>query len=193
MNGIEKCKVEVEYNFLNDYEAKRFLSKLDKEFRRKGDFDLLREICIVKFMLETGIRASECLQLLPSDVFLNQSYIHIRAEIAKNRKARIVPISNPVLHCLSHIIREQRKIELVKPECTGLWFKKDGTRYTYGSLSKRIKTFAKWAEIPKEKVYCHNFRHYCATSRLKAGEIGNGRPANYGSYRSENVEALCPL
>lgn len=53
----------------------------------------LRDYTLILFILDTGVRPGEALLLLPEDFNLDSCEVTIRAEIAKTRKKRTLPLS----------------------------------------------------------------------------------------------------
>jgi integrase len=63
-----------------------------------------RDYCLILLTLDCGIRPNEALTLLPKDVNLKGREIHIRAENAKTRVSRTLPISEHTAKALHKLI-----------------------------------------------------------------------------------------
>lgn len=68
---------------------------------------------------------------------------------------------------LKDLIPSQR--DMNSPEFPWLWITEEGTKLSYDAFTKQLKKYAWMAGVPKEKVHCHNFRHYFATQMRKNG------------------------
>jgi site-specific recombinase XerD len=66
-----------------------------------------RDYCLILLTLDCGIRPNEALTLLPKDVNLKGKEIHIRAENAKTRVARTLPISEHTAKALQKLIESR--------------------------------------------------------------------------------------
>jgi site-specific recombinase XerD len=66
-----------------------------------------RDYCLILLTLDCGIRPNEALTLLPRDINLKGKEIHIRAENAKTRVARTLPISEHTTKALQKLIESR--------------------------------------------------------------------------------------
>jgi integrase len=66
-----------------------------------------RDYCLILLTLDCGIRPNEALTLLPRDVNLKGKEIHIRAENAKTRIPRTLPISEHTTKALHKLIESR--------------------------------------------------------------------------------------
>ncbi|WP_339273820.1 tyrosine-type recombinase/integrase [Paenibacillus sp. FSL W8-0426] len=64
----------------------------------------LRDYTLIVLTLDTGIRPSEAMKLIPQDFKLSLKEIHIPAEVAKNRSARTLPLSDMTTKALRKLI-----------------------------------------------------------------------------------------
>lgn len=122
-----------------------------------------RDYTAMLLMLDCGIRVGETVELKVEDIDLKQGLITIRAENAKTRKVRQVPISPIVSKLLKELITISNE---------------DGCQYvfqsTYGSKIQKQNLILAFNRIGKkaglEKRCCpHVFRHGFATNAVKAG------------------------
>jgi len=104
-------------------------------------FTGLRDYGLVCLQLDTGIRPGEALQLLPSDVDLDHLEVNVRAEIAKTREPRILPISPVCAKALLKIM--------------------EFMRYSFDAEYERMPVFTTWEGNPIENhVWAKRFKKY---------------------------------
>lgn len=116
----------------------------------KDDKDRL----IINLLFETGVRASELLDIRVKDIDLINREITLRnTKYGKQRTVFIGPRSYDVLSKLIKNLRPNDKI----------------INLTYNGLYKRVKSIARRAGIDVSSVRPHIFRHTFATESLKKG------------------------
>jgi len=71
--------------YISDEDFKRLVSALDKSY-----FSEHRDFAMIMLMLDSGMRLGECSCLTAQDIDLAHKQIHLRAEITKGRKDRVV-------------------------------------------------------------------------------------------------------
>jgi integrase len=74
------------------------------ELPDKGTFTGLRDYALILLTLDTGIRPGEALSLLPSDVNIRSCEVCVRAEVAKTRTRRTLPISPATAKAISKLL-----------------------------------------------------------------------------------------
>lgn len=74
---------------LNPQEIKKIIRTLNLQ-----EYSQLRDFCLMVLILDTGVRINEACNLLIDDFDVKNKTIKIRSEIAKNREARILPVSS---------------------------------------------------------------------------------------------------
>jgi site-specific recombinase XerD len=121
----------------------------------------LRDRAIMSLFYGTGIRASECSNLLERDVDLERRTAKVKG---KGGDERIVPFNEAVGRAL-RIYRDARG-----PSKTGEFFvSRRGKRMSRGSMYERVRKHGQQAGL-KKKVSPHRLRHACATALVRAGE-----------------------
>ena len=121
----------------------------------------MRDRLIIKFLIATGARISEILNLKISDVE-NQNYEFIKV-LGKGSKYRVIPIYDSLEKEIKEFIHDYR-IKLKGADETFNLF--PGARRE--NFWKRLKVIAKNAGIEKN-IYPHIFRHSLATVLLSNG------------------------
>lgn len=138
----------------------------------------IRDRAIMETLYATGIRHNELYNLDLYDADLSRKRLTIRQ--GKNRRDRIVPLTENATHWLNQYLDKSRS-ELIRkayskkakqrgepmPNPTqALWLSYTGKRLCYSSIDQNISKYAKLAEI---KINIHSFRHCCASHLLKNG------------------------
>jgi len=88
LKDLKRRKVDDRIIQIDDQVIKKLLDLPDK-----STFSGLRDYALILLQLDTGIRPKEALALMPSDINFQSMEVYIRAENAKTRIARTVPIS----------------------------------------------------------------------------------------------------
>ena len=88
LKSLKRKKVDDRIVQIDDQVIKKLLDLPDK-----STFSGLRDYALLLLQLDTGIRPKEALALMPSDINFQSMEVYIRAENAKTRIARTVPIS----------------------------------------------------------------------------------------------------
>ncbi|AGL03530.1 tyrosine-type recombinase/integrase [Desulfoscipio gibsoniae] len=105
-------------NPLNDFKRRKADSRIvqiEPEFIKKllslpdqKTFPGLRDYSLILLQLDTGIRPKEALSLLVTDINFNSLEVYVRAENAKTRIARTLPISLITAKAIQKLIVAQR-------------------------------------------------------------------------------------
>ncbi|MDO4472346.1 MAG: tyrosine-type recombinase/integrase [Bacillota bacterium] len=123
-----------------------------------------RDVCILTFALNLGLRRSELEGINTSDVKISRerSYIHIRG---KGNKERDIPLNDS---CISAYENYIEKRILAKYESAGpaLFISKQGKRMDGNTICKMIKKFALMAGLDPE-ITTHSLRHTFATNTVR--------------------------
>lgn len=119
----------------------------------------LKHKSMISIIYSAGLRRSELLNMLKTDIDSERMVIHIRN--AKGMKERMVPLSHKILELLREYYKQY------KPNYY-LFEGVNGMQYSERSLEQVVKTAAKRAGITKH-VHLHMLRHSYATHLLEAG------------------------
>lgn len=143
---------------LSDEEVKRLL-----KMPNRGTYAGYRDFTIMILMLDTGIRVTECMNLKIEDVDLSSRIILVRAESAKTRVARQLPISKKTCKLLRALILKAKESHY-----EFIFMSAFGNRLTRNQVNHNFKKYANLAEI-KGRCSPHNYRHTFATNFIRAG------------------------
>jgi integrase/recombinase XerD len=125
-------------------------------------FTGIRDYATLSLLLETGIRANECVSLTLADIHFSDSNILIRN--AKGHKERMVPIQSTMKNLLKKYIAIRGTVET-----DALFITIDETPLTKRQLQNRITQYGKKANIKDVRCSCHTFRHTFAKMSVKNG------------------------
>jgi len=163
-NNVEiQTEEEETFEMFTDEEIEALLNS-----PKRRSYTGLRDYAMMILMVDTGLRIGEMTSLIRGDFDLNYRQIEVRAEIAKNRRSRIVPISRTTVEVLQELfayvnIGEDDVDEFV-------FLTQYGERYYGDTFAKMLKQYAKRASIQiNARVSPHTFRHYFAVKFLRNG------------------------
>lgn len=88
LDGFRRKKAEGRVVSLDSDTLKKLIALPDQH-----TFAGLRDYALILLTLDTGIRPKEAFSLLPADVNLRSLEVYVRADVAKTRVARTLPIS----------------------------------------------------------------------------------------------------
>lgn len=141
-----------------------------------------RDEAICRFLLETGVRASECIGLTLADLDI----AHGLAEIikGKGRKSRRVSYGPQTGRALDRYLRARRGHKLAQ---TGvLWLGENNRGFGYGALWQMIRTRGLKAGI--EDLHPHRLRHTLASRWLEAGGSEGGLMSQAGWSQRKMID-----
>jgi len=133
---------------------KKLLSLCDK-----ATFLGSRDTLVLSVLTETGVRASELLQINIEDIDFSDSSITIRN--GKGRKPRIVFIGSTCRKQLRKYLNKR------KSQDGALFITNQGTRLTFSGLRQIIRRLCKQAGMEEEGL--HSFRRTFAIEQLRQG------------------------
>jgi site-specific recombinase XerD len=133
-----------------------------------------RDEALIRFMVETGTRATETVTLRAEDVDLVKRVAIIRK--GKGGDGRVVPFSTNCAAAIDKYLRLRRRQGM--PMDGPLWVGVGGKTFGYYGLAKTLKTRARVAGVPDFHV--HLTRHTAATRWLRQGGSEGGLMAVAG-------------
>lgn len=158
------------------------ISALIKACRGK-DFRDLRDNAIVRLMLETGLRAGECVAIMLDDVDLQAGTVTVRR--GKGGKGRTVPIGPDTTKAIGDYTRKGRDRHALAAR-EELWLGDRKRGFTYYALHKSLAGRAKTAGL--EGFHPHKLRHTYAHRWLEAGGSEGGLMSVAGWTRPEMIQ-----
>lgn len=123
-----------------------------------------RDYCMMLVLCDCGLRVKELTNLRVSDVDFSLRQIVVRAEFAKTKTLRVVPISQKTAKELQKLV-SYMDVEDDDP----LWLTQFGERYYGDTFAKMLKLYAKRVGVEGPRVSPHTFRHYFAVKFLREG------------------------
>ena len=155
LDGLKKRKPQGRIVQLTEKNIADVLSQPDKS-RYTG----LRDYCLICLQIDTGVRPGEALQLMPSDFSHEKKEIIIRAEVAKTRVSRVLPLSDPTVQTI-------QKLLTVRPwENAPIFATETGTPYSVRSWSRRLNAYGKKCGL---NITAYHLRHASALLLLRRG------------------------
>lgn len=129
----------------------------------KKRFAGLRDYALILLTLDTGIRPKEAFSILISDVNFRSLEIYVRADVAKTKVARTLPISKITSQAISDLIQVRHKDwdNGIPVFCSsdGTWLKND----TWGD---RLEMYCRELGV---KIRPYDLRHAFALQFLRNG------------------------
>ena len=124
-----------------------------------------RNKAMLEVLYSCGLRVSELVNLLISNLFLKHEYISI---IGKGKKQRLVPISQKAIQEINFWLLERDEIDIKKGHEDYLFLNRRGSKLSRIMVFNIIKDHAELAGIGKN-ISPHTFRHSFATHLLEGG------------------------
>ena len=124
----------------------------------------LRDKAMLELLYATGIRVSELISLLESDVNMTMGYIVCR----DTHKERVIPFGGEARNALVRYIGESRNAMIEDPGCHTLFVNCSGGPMSRQGFWKLIKSYAKKAGINSD-ITPHTLRHSFAAHLVENG------------------------
>ncbi len=157
LDGLKKRKPRGRIVQLDEKEVSRLLEQPDKK-----TFTGFRDYCLICLSIDTGIRPGEALQLMPEDFSPEKKEVTVRAEIAKTRTPRVLPLSAPIVAAIG-------KLLAIRPEewrDAPIFSNETGTRLQGMTWSRRVKVYGKKCGLT---ITAYHLRHAAALLLLRRG------------------------
>lgn len=122
-----------------------------------------RNYAMIQFIIQTGLRISELINLQWRDLTLYERSGSVRVVDGKGHKERVIPLNNSVRKAIASYL-ENRELDQTTP----VFLNKQGNIPTARALQKVVSTLARKANITRIKVTPHVLRHTFATNYLRA-------------------------
>lgn len=149
--GVEKAKTEEKRLFMEDSELQKIFNLIDQDIKTlrviKHKSFLRKFRLLLTFLLNTGLRRNEALNLAPESIDQNHRLIHIVH--TKNGRMRTVPLNTTALQVLDQLD-------------DGLF-----TRMNQEHVSRKFAHYVRKAGLKDFKL--HSLRHSFATNLVSAG------------------------
>lgn len=134
---------------LTPSEMKVLLSVIDESF-----YAGYRNKIMIYSLLDTMVRISELLAVKRENVDLKVGSIHLEADITKNRKARIVPLSSQTIKLIAQYVTETSDFQ-----SEFLFVTNDGRRMAANTFRRDMQEYGEKALIKNKRVSPHTLRH----------------------------------
>ncbi len=141
---------------------------------RGKSFDDKRDEAVIRFMVETGTRAGECVALKLADVDIASGVAIVRR--GKGAKGRPVPFGPQTGQAIGRYLRLRRTHRLASSP--DLWLGDRGKTFAYDGLHKALRKRADLAGV--SNFHPHMLRHTAAHRWLAAGGSEQGLMAVAG-------------
>src|SRR5690606_26881945 len=161
MKHIKLMKTdEKPIEILTEAELYRLLMQPDKRL-----YSQFRDLVLMYTLLDTGLRIKEAVNLKTKDIDFKTRAIIVPAEISKNRRVRVLPLSNKTVKLLLELVTENKE---TFPEAEHVFLTQSGTPYNENSFRRRLLMYKEKAGITKP-VHPHLFRKMFAIEFLNSG------------------------
>ncbi|QEU91377.1 tyrosine-type recombinase/integrase [Streptomyces kanamyceticus] len=147
-----------------------------------SDFRDRRDEAIIRFMVETGARAGEVVDMLVDDIDLKRGAAVVRR--GKGGRGRTVPVGPQTARSVDRYLRVRRTHRLAA--LPGLWLGERNRGFSYYALHKTLAYRAELAKI--EDFHPHILRHTAAGRWLAAGGSEGGLMAVAGWSRRDMID-----
>ena len=138
--------------------VRKFMGTIDQT-----TFAGLRDYTFCLMLLDTGIRPSEALQICPEDFDEEKRLIHVRAEYAKTRTERYLPLSIQLIHAVNKLMG-YRPNEWKKS--VPILSTYDGNPLPARGMQKRFKNYARVSGV---EITPYHLRHLFAIGYVRNG------------------------
>jgi integrase/recombinase XerD len=134
---------------LTPSEMKVLLSVIDESF-----YAGYRKKVMIYTLLDTMVRISELLAVRRENVDLKGGSIQLEADITKNRKSRLVPLSSQTIKLITQYIAETSDFQ-----SEFLFLTNDGRQLAANTFRRDMQDYGEKASIKNKRVSPHTLRH----------------------------------
>lgn len=115
----------------------------------------------------TGMRLGEAIALEPGDVDLDDGVITIRAQAAKQGRARLVPLHHTTVQALECYLSVRARL-CPRPRSNTFFLSSVGTRLSRSAVAKTLRTLTSMLGLRTDTVHptAHHLRHSFAVRTL---------------------------
>lgn len=160
VRGIRNvAEYDSEIEILSETELKSLFKAPNQ--RRYADF---RDYVLMNFLLDSMARIGETTKLKIHNFDFNSHLVNIPAEIAKNRRHRIIPLNTSTIRLVKELVQENES----DFDTDYVFLTNYGEPLTPDHFRKRLNNFALKVGINKN-IHPHLFRHTGATMFLENG------------------------
>lgn len=124
-----------------------------------------RNRAIIEVLFSCGLRVSELVNLMLSDLYIDEEYVRV---MGKGSKERLVPISRKAIDELKNWFYDRNLMKIKPGEEDFVFLNRRGAHLTRTMILIMIKSQAKDAGIQKT-ISPHTLRHSFATALLEGG------------------------
>lgn len=142
-----------------DHDVKSIQSLLS--LPEKNSFVGYRDYTFMLFMLDTGIRPHEAIQVKITD--MEPKGVWVREEVAKTRQPRFLPVSNMVLSAMRRLFKAKQELGRKNDF---IFVTNAGKPLSVRELRDRFRYYAVQLDI---KITAYHLRHYFALNFIRNG------------------------
>ena len=168
MGDIENPTTKIETpqieKTLPDYLTQKEIGYLFKSISEDEPFEL-RDKTIFELLYSCGLRISEAVELVLSDVDFENKYIKVKG---KGSKERLIPVGKEAIRLLKKYISESRPDILGSRSSEYFFISKKGSMLNRRSVWRLIKGYVERTDI-KKNITPHTLRHSFATHLIERG------------------------
>lgn len=157
LDGLKKRKPRGRIVQLEEKEVHALLQQPDK-----STYAGFRDYCLLCLSIDTGIRPGEALRLMPDDFHPGKGEVLIRAENAKTRTPRVLPLAFPTIAAISKLLSTRPDSWTNAP----IFANETGSNLQVMSWSRRVKSYGKKCGLD---ITAYHLRHAAALLLLRRG------------------------
>ena len=157
LDGLKKRKPRGRIVQLEEKEVHALLQQPDK-----NTYAGFRDYCLLLLQIDTGIRPGEALQLMSDDFHREKGEVIVRAEVAKTRTPRILPLAFPTVAAIGKLLSSRPEGWEESPIFAG----ETGEPLQETSWSRRVAAYGKKCGLT---ITAYHLRHAAALLLLRKG------------------------